>query len=271
MKKFLVSLIGAACFTVIVASCNKKEGVEVAPTQEKEPTSVIDLMEKEEGVKYFKKDVWLKDETGKDQVLMRFAALDEDALDYYLGVRQYTVTFKTETSSDRSVETSRIDLTNTKTHGTDLQMKVGAMRVITEVLSTRFDHSAVRYAIKVSTRNAINARSAVAYSFYETQTCPTNWPETLTMEVFGDHTNCSPRLTWGVDIRINWTASWQSLGGKPWDRYLLVGTPPFSWLPCGNNNRSTAKGVMGIDGPWRVRFNAQWTDSYSFEWFNDNP
>ena len=131
MKKFFISLIGAACFTVIVVSCNKREGVEVAPTQqeesrsmidlmekedgaqidptqEKEPTSMIDLMEKEDGLKFFRRDVTLKDASGRNKIVMRFAAVDEDALDYYLRVREYTVI-----PNPNDLETNKDNLTKT--------------------------------------------------------------------------------------------------------------------------------------------------------------
>jgi hypothetical protein len=270
MKKFLVSLIGAACFAVIVASCNKKEGVEAAPTQEKEPTSMIDLMEKEEGVKYFKKDVTLMDASGKNKIVMRFAAVDEDALDYYLSVREHTVILNPETGKGLGV--SKVDMMDKKLQNTGNETVAGKIRVVSEVLSKQLEKSVARYGIKVSTKSVINARSAVSYGFWETIYCPSNWPETLTMTVFGSDNVCFPKLTWGIDVRINWTASWYTPNGRPWDGFLLTGAPPYYWLPCTNrfgNNCSTAVGVQGVDGPWRVRFNAQWNESYTYAWYND--
>ncbi len=69
MKKFFMSLLSAAFLVIFVVGCNKQNETQVAPNpvQEKEPSSVIDLMEREEGVKFFKKDVWLK---SKDVYLM---------------------------------------------------------------------------------------------------------------------------------------------------------------------------------------------------------
>ncbi|TAF94835.1 MAG: hypothetical protein EAZ46_09295 [Runella sp.] len=272
MKKFLVSLIGAACFTVIVASCNKKEGVEVAPTQEKESISEIDLMEKEEGVKYFKKDVTLMDASGKNKIVMRFAAVDEDALDYYLSVREHTVILDPETGKGLGV--SKVDLMNKNPQNTGNEIGAGRIRVVSEVLSKQLEKSVVGYGIHVSTKNVINARSAVTYNFYETRVCDSNWPETLTMTVYsnGVNSDCFPRLTWGLDVRINWTASWYTPSGRPWDNFLLIGIRPMSWLPCTNrfgNNCSTAVVVQGIDGPWRTRFNAQWDQEYTWKWYND--
>ena len=271
MKKFFILLIGAACFCVIVVSCNKQNGVEVAPTQEKEPISVIDLMEKEEGIKYFKKDVVLRDASGKNKIVMRFAAVDEDALNYYLSVREHTVIPNPKTS--KGLGKTKVDFTDNQIQNIDSEIGASKIRVVSEVSSSQLDNGVVRYGIKVTTKNFSNTRLSQNYNFWETHICPTNWPETLTMTVYGTNDQCYPKLTWGLDYRTNWTATWYSLNNKPWDNYLLTGYPPNFFIPCtntGGGNQSTSTFVQDVDGPWRVRFNAQWNQEYSFVWFNDS-
>ena len=267
MKKFFISLIGAACFSVIVVGCSKQKGVEVAPTQQQEPTSVIDLMEKEEGVKYFKKDVVLRDASGKNKIVMRFAAVDEDALNYYLSVREHTVIPNPEKSND--LEKIKADFSDNRIQNTDSEIGASNIRVISEVSSSQLDKGVVRYGIRVSSKNVSNTRLSQNYSFWETRICPTNWPETLTMAVFGSDDQCFPKLAWGLDYKSNWTSNWVSVNNKPWDNYLLTGYPPNFYIPCTGTNQSTSRFIQNVDGLWRVRFNAQWNQEYSFIWYND--
>jgi len=80
MKKIVLSTMGAFFLAALMISCNQPKETEVSPTTAKageEPLSVIDLMEKEEGLKFFKRDVTLMDEKMGNEVVIRFAALNK--------------------------------------------------------------------------------------------------------------------------------------------------------------------------------------------------
>ena len=241
MKKFFISLIGAACFTVIVASCNKQEGVEVAPTQEKEPTSMIDLMEKEEGVKFFKRDVTLKDATGTTQVLMRFASKDEEVLLNYLLMYNFSVT---PVFSDNVSNSSKEAITTTETKN-ELNIPNAHFSVMTESMRSVLPEKAVGYRLNVKPNAGIiesMKKKGLKVAQYGTlgehisEVWPT-WNDTRVdpLPISGfERTN---NIQFSMEHRWRWNSSWQ---------------PAAGWTILSSNPNSSRTWSFNVDGPWKV-------------------
>ena len=236
MKKFFISLIGAACFSVVVISCNKQDGVEVAPTQEKEPTSMIDLMEKEEGVKFFKKDVWLKDKSGTTEVLMRFASKNEQALSDYLLMYEFSVepVFLNEVLISPK---SSIAVPQPKDKMVTQNLKA---IVITESVESKLPEKAIAYQLnvvpKVELIESMKKRGKITQygtlGEHVSEVWPT-WNDTR-VEPSGASTNS---IQFSMEMRWRWTSSWQPVAG---------------WTILSSNPQSARTHSFNVDGPWKV-------------------
>ena len=242
MKKFFISLIGAACFTVIVVSCNKQEGVEVVPTQDIEPTSIIDLMEKEEGVKFFKKDVSLKDEASGSEVIMRIASRSEEELKLYLSTYELTIMpiFQSNAKSDNFDRKTNSGLSP------DLS---NSMNIITESIKVELSANAIGYRLGVhlnsSANNEIkkNGRVATSYTSYA-QHISEVWPEQIKITIQNENGGGARSVDLAVDQRWRWWSGWEPFLG--WRTLSSFQNAPDTWY--GN-----------VDGPWKCRANVHYT------------
>ena len=246
MKKFFISLIGAACFSVIMVGCSKQKGVEVAPTQQQEPTSVIDLMEKEEGVKYFKKDVVLRDASGKTEVVLRVASKDEDELSSYLKTYEFTVAsvFEEGKNADKTAEKG-------KDSGSQ-SVAAGGMNVLTESISVKLEDKAIGYRLGVGLKKSAiaeikrNGRVA-SYSSYA-QHISEVWPELAKVTVQNEYSGGVNRIDIAIDQRWRWHYTWQPYYG--WQTLATQAIDDYRvWF-------------YGIDGPWKSRANVHYTPFY---------
>lgn len=269
MKKIVLSTIGAFFMTAAMMSCNQPKETEVSPTTAKageEPTSVIDQMEKEEGVKFFKRDVTLIDESGKNTVVMRFATLKKDALDAYLASHEYEIVPRHNVSKSISGNFSSNTLLNKKEY--EEYPNLGRERIITEILSQSLENKVINYSIRVKVKSLNNARTTSTYAYSETHTTPKNWPEELIITVFGLPSCGFTDVLYGIDYKNTWASSWYSLDNKPWDNYKVVAPSDlYSGFPCNHPLRNGVRS-HNVDGPWRVRFNIQHNGNYEFEWIN---
>ena len=249
MKKFFISLIGAACFTVIVASCNKQEGVEVAPTQEKEPTSIIDLMEKEEGVKFFRRDIWLKDTKGENQVLMRFAATDKDMLDAYLAENEYSIS---PISAENIIVQNTFD--QPKANNQKAIVPTVKQMIITEVLDDQLVSDIRGYVTNVKRKpNGVDgnkkSRISSTYSSFATHVSM-NWPTYY--RVYGQSA-----IRHSMRIKDRWMNAWS-------EPLSLIEQPNPNTLSYYRYDIDT-----WWDGPWRARLEIDYNNSNDYSFYFD--
>lgn len=254
MKKFCISLLSAAFLVVFVVGCNRQNEVQVAPNpvQEKEPTSVIDLMEKEEGVKYFKKDVLLKDPEDGSQVLMRFACKDESKLQEHLLNNQFSI----NAISPNMIPKSANVITN-QAKQNDIP-PVTQEKIVLEPIAINLTKGSVGYKIHViSNKSRLkNARSQNYTELYELVSM--NWPEEIHLEVYPRWGGGQTCVQMGTELKWRWYSDWQPL--SPWTIY------------CSDYNTKVKYGPSSVDGPWRVKARVYYPDPYyqNFEvWFVD--
>ncbi|WP_428667522.1 hypothetical protein [Runella sp.] len=269
MKKIVLSTMGAILLTALMISCNQPKETEVSPTTAKrgeEPLSVIDQMEKEEGVKFFKKDVTITDESGKNKVVMRFATLKEDALSAYLATHHYEIIPRFKASK---AESTISQITNPLDEKKNKEfLNVERERIVTEVISKQLEKDVIGYAVKVTIGSIKNAKTLYNYAYSETHTTPDNWPEELIITVFGKVGCAESHVLYGIDYKNNWASSWYSLDGKPWDNYWVgADYGIYNWLPCEHPNHNGTR-THNVDGPYRVRFNIQHDGNYTYQWVN---
>ena len=236
MKKFFILLVGAACFCVIVVSCNKQNGVEVAPTQEKEPISVIDLMEKEEGIKYFKKDVVLRDASGDTEVVLRIASRNEGELNSYLKNYEFTVASVFEAGKDS-------DKVPDKHNTSDTQPDVtSAINVVTESISVKLNDKAIGYKLGVGLRKSAitemkkNGRIA-SYTSYG-QHFSEAWPEQVKVTIKNINGGGINSIQIGLEHRWRWFNTWQ---------------PFYDWLTLSSSSEFPNIWIYNVDGPWKLK------------------
>lgn len=267
MKKIVLSTMGAFFLTAVMFRCNQPKETEVSPTTAKvgeESMSVIEQIEKEEGVKFFKKDVTLTDESGKNKIVMRFATLKEDALNAYLATAHYEIIPRFVASESKN--TNPQITASLPERRNEEYLSLERERIVTEVISKSFENGVIGFAIRVTKKSTKNARPSYTYNYSETHTCDTNWPEELKITVFANAGCNESRVLFGIDYKNNWASGWYSLDNKPWDNYSVgADYGIYNWMPCEHPNHN-GHFTKNVDGPYRVRFNMQHNYNYDFEW-----
>ncbi|MFN4145191.1 MAG: hypothetical protein ACK4GN_05150 [Runella sp.] len=261
MKKFCIALIGAACFSVVVISCKQPKNEEVSPSLQQEPTSVIDLMEKEEGVKFFKKDITLKDVSGKNTVVIRFASHDLLTLENYLSSFDFEITPVFKRVKNELNRTNKIlELSNQKNNSEN--------SVLTEALSKNLDPKAMGYQlnIKLKAHFASELKNGRGLSFNsECVHISDAWPEEFKISL----TNGQNEVQYVVDKRMRWYYAW---------------TYWFGWYSLSAPNAQVSHWLDGPEehgfSPWKVRVKVAYnpvficgaclgtTPGYNIEFYN---
>lgn len=223
MKKIVLSTMGAFFLTALVMSCDQPKETEVAPTTaktEEELLSAIDQMEKEEGVKFFKQDVVLKDKSTGTKIILRLASLDKETLEEHLTNIDFQVKpLFDDVSPNRLVNEPELEQKSSPNQRSSM---------IVEVLEKQLPKGATGYrlSVKEKTINVLGAKNAkvnLEQKQYEVISDP--WPEEFIIKV-----NSGQNVSYALDKKMNWTSSWTSFyqsGG--W--YPLQGPTTVShWL-----------------------------------------
>ena len=267
MKKIIFSVTSAFCFFALTQSCNRQENLppDASAIDEKVSTSEIDLMEKQEGVRYFKKDLLVKSEDGTSKVLMRYASTDEDLLASFLTTHAFSVV--TEDLGVDSGTSAAVAPDNPKTQ--TLSKPAPSGRIFVEEMSKTLAVGITKYAIRSSiTPETIttfkNGKTAL-YNYGVTELCPSNNPRTVQVKTTRDNALNNNNLqygiiyvSYGIDSKGCVLCSWNSWGGKPWDNYNInsyaSGYPqPFS------QRIVTMLGTVHVtNGSYRARVNIQY-------------
>ena len=242
-------LSGVLIFSI---GCNNNNQPDVSPVNsvaqtQTEFTSEIDLMEKQEGVTFFKKDVWIKDETGKDQVLMRFASVNKDLLDTYLEENHYTLLPISGTiSNQHSID---VKPTNNSTNLSTIKQMV-----ITEVVGIKSPSAIKEYVIHVerksdNTKNKKNGRVSITYSSF-TIHVSMNWPTYCRVYA-------TQPIRHSMRVKDRWMNSWSA---------------PSALLEHSSTNtyyEYKYKIDEWWDGPWRARLEVDYNNSSNYDVYFD--
>ena len=220
MKKIIFSVTSAFCFFALTQSCNRQENLPpgASAIDEKEPTSVIDQMEKERGVKFFKKDVWFNDVPSGSEILMRFASSDESVLNYYLDNFEYDVkpTFANENVGDVKPHPEIVVADNTQGKSNN-HITEG---MITEPLTLNLKNGAVGYHISVRGKKVTSSKGKIAYQDSFWQHVSHTKPNTWSLRVFNGSpafNNGINTINVGLEYRHHWYSSWRPF--YPWQQY----------------------------------------------------
>jgi hypothetical protein len=292
MTKFFISvkaLSAVALSGVLIFSigCNNNNQPDVSPVSsvaKTEYTSEIDQMEKEEGVTFFKKDVWIKDEAGKNQVLMRFASKNQSALNAYLLDYNYTIEPIIGVVKD---ETEKIVNSGTQVSGNPQNVQNNAIlannAIVTEVISRKLSANVSSFSTIVSFKKERliepkNGRiAAYSYNRWVTHLTTTNWPAwaTVTLVRYSRTYDQCSTLEFGVDQKNCVLCQWYSLDSKPWDKYKIETCNIYTTFagqisqsgPMAYSSSATQQATMS-GSPYRARVNVQssTSDDYSVDW-----
>jgi hypothetical protein len=217
MKKIVLSTMGAFFLTAVMFSCNQPKETEVSPTTAKageESLSVIDQMEKEEGVTFFKRDILFKDAKSGSEILMRFASKKRDEFEYYMTNFDYTVE-PVFAGKEEELVAMPIELKNRGGQlFPDLSRSGG---LITEPLRMILKDGAVGYHIYVKRKvESSSPKAKIAYQDLFWQHVSDKNPKTWKVRV--DHNSgVVNTVNVGLEYRYHWYSSWQYWW--PWTQY----------------------------------------------------
>jgi len=226
--------------------------VEVAPTQEKEPTSVIVLMERESKITYFKKDVILKDANGSE-IVMRFASEKQEHLDMYLAMHDFTLNSSFKTSSMEGI-TGNTDETPVRKPviAPDLS---NAIHVISERVSTKLANGIKSYSLTTAASKGLrNTKISKSAPFYLEEVSPPNRPD-------------------GYKIKVNWDMVWLAMDFRE-DWYNPNWVPVYFGYPNAWKQLYPSSEAFLIAFPncWKakskIHYNWDWTFNYTWQWLS---
>ncbi|QIP17144.1 hypothetical protein G8759_33160 [Spirosoma aureum] len=231
MKKTFKFLIFSLCLGTLVTSCDKQVDKDLKPTSsEKDFQSEVEQLEKQTGVKYFKKDVILRDNDNNNEVVMRFASTDESVLSNYLQNTNLTL----EPVFAKSVQ--KTESVSSKLGSTSKYESQAAISV--EAISIKLQKGAIGYILAAKTNSLRkgdkNTRPAWLSQHFE-MISPV-WPESFSINI---KTADAVQLGW--DCKDRWYTGWYNCDGG----YRMLAGP--SWFS------------QGVDGPYKVKVHV-WCD-----------
>lgn len=256
MKKIVLSTMGAFFLTAVMLSCNQPKETEVSPTTAQageEPTSVIELMEKENKITYFKKDVVLKDANGSE-ITMRFASEKQEHLDMYLAMHDFTLNSSFKTSSmEGTAAVANESPTNKSIIAPDLS---NAIHVISEQVRAKLADGIKSYSLTTAASKRLrNTRISQREQFYIEEISPPNRPDGFNITVGWD-------MVWlAMDFRENWyNPNWVPI-------YFGY---PNAWKQIYPTSGTFHVALGGDPGCWKakskIHYSWDWTFNYVRDW-----
>jgi len=253
MKKTLQITL-AMFFTFVVISCDQSE--ELNPSQnQNENVSEISLLERETGITFFKQDIKLTDEGGKNTVTMRVAGKSESMVKAYLETYKFSISAIYESGDYRknSNKTKPIPFDD------GVREEQSTDGLFTEFISKQLVNGVIGFKTNaiLKNRSLTNGRTAVASDFPNAVTHYNNsgnWPEIFKMYAY---------QTVGYKFmgKTNWASGWST---RTFCNY-------FNNTDCFSYWEHASEKWINVDGPRDVRatvyFN-NYTD-YSFQWVNE--
>jgi hypothetical protein len=227
LNRLLVQLCVKATAAVVVSaalilgmgSCNNNPTQDVIPVNKvnsSEFMSVIDQMEQEEGVKFFKRDIWFEDKASRTKILMRFASKDESELNYNLEAYEYSV--KPVFESENNDVSSNIDKKQTPDISIVSQKISQAAGIICEPIVLDLKNGAIGYRIHVGIKPISSSTGRIKYQDSFWQHVSHNHPNKWKLKV---QNKTSPNdynfVNVGLEYRHHWYSSW--LPFYPWRQF----------------------------------------------------
>ncbi len=250
MKKLMYFATSLVMFSLFMISCNKQE--QDLPFQpqniksnndEGEDFSNIEQIEKETGKVFFKKDVTIKDESGKNEIVIRFAAADRETLEGYLSTNAYSIKPIGKLGNS---EAPRPLVKKTSTENTKPVVS-NEISIFTEMISQKLatDIRGLIINVKKNERELKNARPNYNYTATHLSSA---WPELLHVTSFNNDVQ--------YDIRYkdcNWCGWYIPSGGG--------GIIHYPW---------EGEKLWGIDGPKYVNLVIDFYDYTDYSFWYEN-
>lgn len=235
---FLFSIALALCWVTI--GCEKQENPVSLGDNSK---SEIELMEKQSGQIFYKRDLVLKDASGQNEVTLRLAALSKDKLDLYLQRYEYSI------SPNLTARKTSISKGEILSQSSSIEKK--EPELIVEALSVKLQTGASGYSLNVRMKPKVykSLANARAPSDYTTQIefVSGNWPTWCNLMV--------EARTYGevnqVELLLKQKNRW----------YEQFSTRSSGTYNSGGGN---AYYSINIDGPYRVSATVYHTPFFRF-------
>ena len=236
-KMLTLALLGASSY-----SCTKEAPTDVVmpkgtvAANSPEPESVIDLMEKEEGIVYYKKDLTLTDPTGKSTVVVRIASKDKEVFDNAIANYDYgIVVMKEQASQDKAITPNATvtDLQNTA-YSESRNTKTS---IIIDAISVKLEEGALRYGMSIKPNAAYLEKSKNAKLGSNTiphidcyELASPVWTGGVQITVYNQG-NAGTSVKFNVDYKWKWWNNWNT--GVTWTDLIIpsnVFIPLDKWL-----------------------------------------
>jgi hypothetical protein len=245
MKKQVYSSFYLLGIIFLISSCNQEKQESVVPSNaEKAPSTAIEAMERESGVKFYKRDLVLKDAANLNLVVLRVASLDEYSLNQYLEGFELTINPVFE------IQSKETELEGNSAQGNSVTKN--ALAIITEALSVKLQDGAIGYELTVRMKKQVfeqatrNGRIA-SYSA-TSEHISDEWPEQGVLTVESNATGGGYReVELTPQYRNHWYNTWQTVGTYTYGSYT-------------NSSRTY---IFSIDGPWKWKYIVKYNPMYA--------
>lgn len=239
--------------TLIAVSCNQDE--ELRPSEDRnQRMSEIALLEKEYGITFYKKDLILVDETGRNVVTMQIAAKHEAMVKAYLDTYGFSISpiYEEKHKTPRPDATEQVPIEKNQEEQTDLD------GIFTEVISKQLEEGVIglRTTLTLKNRSLRGGRVAAPDDFPNSAThynTSGNWPEIFKMYA-------SSTVGYKFMGKSRWYSGWST---RTFCDY-------YSPTVCASYWEHGGEQWTAVDGPYDVRatvyYHYYW--DYSFEWVN---
>lgn len=221
---------------MLLISCQQDA---VQPDQEP-LKSEVDLLEKEYGVSFFKKDVTLVDAGGSNEMVLRVSALEEALVDEFLESRQMSIVPVFEKRGDAN-QIKDANINESTSDELDLS-KV----IIVDIVSQRLDKGVIGLGLhnKINPNYYLASNARSKYLNPDVWHDSMNWPEEFILRA-------NQQVYWKLQRKTRWWSGWSTVIG------------PYTWRG-GTNER------FYVDGPWRFGLTISFNNAgdYYYEFVN---
>lgn len=251
MKKLLIPFL----FLFTFFSCNRED---LQPSIKNETTvieeqSEIALIEKEIGISFFKKDITLIDESGKNEVVMRIASKEEEVLREYLEL--YNLSISPVYAKDyEKVEPSQTLSTESENDYQEELAQPNIDGILSELISQKLDKDVIGVNIHVKLNILENGRVTGNGFPYDVTYYSGTWPEEFECTSYGS-------IGYKLMGKSRWYSGWST---RTFCSMYYPNPCQSYWRESGQHQR------LWIDGPYKVRvtFDYYSVSDFSFRFIN---
>lgn len=240
----------AILVALLIAGCHQDEELQPLESSDKNQSEIA-LLEKELGITFYKKDLKLIDETGRNVVTLQIAGKDKAMVDAYLEMYEFSVSpiFRNQYESSDAAKQSPVD--NGAAEKTNID------GIFTEVISKQLDKNVIGLRTTLTLKNrSLQGRVAAPGDFPSSAThynTSGNWPEIFKMYA-------SSTVGYQFMGKSRWYSGWST---RTFCDYYNPSVCATYWEHGGEQWTS-------VDGPYDVRVTVYYFQywDYSFEWIN---